>query len=113
MTTATDIKNRIAQVMHRTDLGTQLDNFLNDALERINRDFGVSLVLPPTGQPLPASDLLFLYAGLQAGYEYTNDGDNAIYAAKRYQEEVSWEGMTNTGKPTDQFAGEPPVIVGV
>jgi len=111
--TPAEMKTRLAQTLHRSDLTGQMGNFMADAMERINRDFQVSLVLPSDSMPLPAADLLFYYAALQSAFEYLNDGDNAMYAGKRYEQEVSWEGVSNTGKPTDQFSGLPPIIVGV
>jgi hypothetical protein len=108
--TPAQMKTRIAEVMHRNDLTGQMANFMADAMERINRKFGVALVLPADNEPLPAPDLLFLYAGLQAGYEFTNNGENAVFASDRFEQECRGQFLTGNGSATDQFAGVPPVI---
>jgi hypothetical protein len=110
--TSAQMKARIAEVLHRNDLTAQMDNFMADAMERINRKFGVALVLPADDQPLPAPDMLFLYAGLQSAYEFTNNGENAVFASERFAQECRGQFLTGNGSATDQFAGVPPVIVG-
>jgi len=111
MMTLSDLKTRIAEVLHRTDLGPDLGNFVSDATERINRRFGVSLVTPAADtDPLPAGDLLYLYAACQSGYEFLNDGDNAAAASDRFNNEVMTDRWSNTGATTDQFSGVAPVV---
>ena len=110
--TPAEMKVRIAQVMHRNDLSAQMVNFLNDATERINRKFGVALVLPADDQPLPAPDTLYLYAALQSGYEFTNNGENAVFASQRFEQECRAQFMTGNGSGTDQFAGVTPAVIG-
>lgn len=110
--TPAEMKTRIAQVMHRNDLAAQMDNFMYDANERINRRFGVALVLPADDQPLPAPDMLYLYGALQSGYEFVNNGDNAVFAAQRFDQECRAQFMTGNGSGTDQFAGVTPAIQG-
>jgi hypothetical protein len=108
--TPAQMKARIAQVMHRDDLGDQMANFMADATEKINRKFGVALVLPADDKPLPAPDMLYLYAGLQAGFEFANDGDNAVFASDRFAQEAAAQFLTGNGSATDQFGGVAPVI---
>ena len=61
--TPTELKARVAAVTHRSDLTNQMDNFLADALAKINARFNVSIAQPNASTDYPAgTDLLFYYA---------------------------------------------------
>ena len=111
--TLADLKARIASVMHRNDMTNNIPNRIADATERINRRFGIALVNPVVdADPLPAPDLLYLYASLVSGYEHLNNGDNARYYAERWELEADREVVLNPGGVTDNYAAEPPAIIG-
>jgi hypothetical protein len=112
--TPAELKTRIAQIMHRSDLGPQLDNFVNDANERINRRFGVALTVPADADPLPTgTDQLYLYAAITAAYEFLNNGDNARYYDQKWELEADRQNVLQPGTVTDNFATDLPFMVGV
>ena len=108
--TLQDLKDRIAAILHRNDLTPQMDNFVSDAQFKIERRFGVLL---PAIDPIPAqTELLFLYAGLESAYEHLNNGDNARYYFDKFELEADRQNVLNPGTITDNYAAEPPVIIG-
>lgn len=109
--TPADLKTRIADITHRRDLTQQLDKFVAEANERINRRFGITLTVPADADPLPAgTDQLYLYAGLTAAYEFLNNGDNARYYDQKWELEADRQNVLNPGTVTDNYAAEPPFI---
>lgn len=111
--TPADLKTRIAQITHRNDLGPQLNNFIADANERINRRFGVALVVPADGDPLPAgTEQLYLFAAVTSAYEFLNNGDNARYYDQKWELEADRQNVLQPGTVTDNYAAEPPFIAG-
>ena len=111
--TPAELKTRVAQTLHRTDLTDQITNFLADAQERINRRLSVALTVPADDVPFPdGTPLLYFYATLQGAYEFLNNGDNARYYAQAWELEADRQNVLSPGTVTDQFAGEPPVIIG-
>lgn len=97
--------------MHRTDLGAQLPNFVNDANERINRRFGTALTVPVDTDPLPTgTDQLYLFAALASGYEYLNNGDNAKYYDGKWELEADRQNVLQPGTATDNYATEFPYM---
>jgi len=108
--TLQDLKDRIAAILHRSDLTPQMDNFIADAQQRIERRFGIVL---PAIDPIPAgTETLFLTASLQSGYEHLNNGDNAGYYNQRWELEADRQNVLNPGTVTDNYAAEPPAIIG-
>lgn len=104
-----DLKLRIAQIAHRTDLGPQLDNFIADALDRINRRFGVALALPSGTDPLPeGTDLLWLYASLVSCYTFLNNGDNARSYDAAWELEADRQNVLNPGTVLDNYEAAAP-----
>ncbi len=109
--TPADLKTRIAQITHRNDFGVQLDNFVADANLRINRRFGIALVVPADADPLPDGTYqLYLFAALTAAYEHLNNGDNARYYDQKWELEADRQNVLNPGTVTDNYAAEPPFI---
>jgi hypothetical protein len=112
--TPADVKTRISQILHRSDLAAQLPNWVNDANERINRRFGIELVVPADDAPLPAGTYqLYLFAGLVSGYEHLNNGDNARYYDGKWELEADRQNVLQPGTVTDNYAADPPFIAGV
>jgi hypothetical protein len=108
--TLQEIKNRIASILHRSDLSAQMDNFISDARLKIERRYGVALTAI---DPIPAqTEMLFLYAALQSAYEHLNNGDNATYYHDRFELEADRQNVLNPGSITDNYAAEPPYIAG-
>jgi hypothetical protein len=109
--TLDDLKDRIAAILHRSDLTAQMDNFISDAQFKIERRFGILL---PSIDPLPAqTEMLFLYSALESAYEHLNNGDNAKYYFDKFELEADRQNVLNPGTVTDNFATEPLVIIGV
>lgn len=108
--TLAQLKTRIADILHRTDLSAQMDNFIDDARLKIERRFGVVLAAI---DPIPAgTENLFIYSALQSAYEHLNNGDNAIYCHERFELEADRQNVLNPGTITDNYATEPPVMIG-
>lgn len=111
--TPAELKTRVAQTLHRSDLTLQINNFVLDAQERINRRFGVALALPADNDQLPeGTALIYFYATLQGAHEFLNNGDNARYYAQAWELEADRQNVLSPGTATDQFAAAPPVIIG-
>jgi hypothetical protein len=106
-----ELKNRIAGILHRSDLATQLPLFIEDARERINRRFGLTLVPltqdTETNAVLTDFPLLYVYAACQSGFEYLNNGDNAVYMADSWQRECAGQNITNPYTAADNYTEAP------
>lgn len=99
--TLQDLKDRIAAILHRSDLSSQMDNFIGDAQQKIQRRFGVVL---GAIDPIPAgTETLFLTSALQSAYEHLNNGDNAVYYHDRFELEADRQNVTSPGTVTDVF----------
>lgn len=108
--TIQELKDRIAAILHRSDLTSQMDNFINDAKLRIERRFGIVL---PVIDPIPeGTETMFLTSSLQSAYEHMNNGDNAIYYFDKFELEADRQNVLNPGTVTDNYAAEPPAIIG-
>ena len=111
--TPSALKTRIAQVTHKSDLTGQMDNFLADALAKINERFGVALVQPTDNVDYPTgTDLLFLYAALVSAYEFTHNADAAAYYNEKYELWADRLNVLNPGTDADNYAAECPFITG-
>ena len=110
--TADEITTRIAQILHRSDLGPQMANFVSDANERINRRFGTAFVVPVGTAPLPAGDLLYLYAALVSANLFLNNGDNARTFEQAWELECDRQNVLSPGGTVDAYTTEPPFIAG-
>jgi hypothetical protein len=96
-----ELKNRIAQTTHRTDLTLQMDSFSDDATDKIRSRFSMAATALPylrndtdTNVILTEFPLLYVYASLKAAFEHLNNGDNAIYMRDMWEEEVSKQNIT-------------------
>jgi hypothetical protein len=108
--TLQDLKDRIAAILHRSDLTSQMDNFVSDAQLKIERRFGIRFA---SIDPIPdQTEMLFLYAALQSAYEYLNNGDNAVYYQDRFELESDRQNVLNPGTETDNYAAETPFVTG-
>lgn len=109
-----ELKTRLAQIAHRSDLSSQMENFTQDATEKINRRFG--LALAPLVEDSDANDviknwpLLYLYAALQSLNEFVNNGDNATYFGTLWENEANRQNITGASSATDGWNSEPPQI---
>jgi hypothetical protein len=99
--TLQDLKDRIAAILHRSDLTTQMDDFIGDAQQKIERRFGITLA---SIDPIPTgTETLFLLSSLQSAYEYLNNGDNAVYYHERFELEADRQNVLNPGTVTDPY----------
>lgn len=118
--TLQELQQRIASILHRSDLTMQLPNFTDDARLKIERRFGIRFT---SIDPIPdQTEMLFLYAGLQSAYEHLNNGDNAVYYHDRFELEADRQNVLNPGTVTDIYTTtddtgavvlDPPFIAGV
>jgi hypothetical protein len=110
-----ELQNRLASISHRADLTASLPDFINDARERINRRFGLSLAPfvndDDTNAVLTDFPLLYLYPALQSLYEHLNNGDNAVYYENRWNTEIASQNINALSASTDKYSTAPPVIV--
>ena len=108
--TLTELETKIAQTLHRTDMAAVIPGFIADANERINRRFGVALTV---AADIPDDlQLLYFYAAMQAANEHLNNGDNARYYSEAWELEADRQNVLQPGTVTDNYADEPPFIVG-
>lgn len=113
--TYSELKSRLAQISHRNDLEPQMASFVDMAKERINRRFGLSLATlsgdADTNEVLSLWPILYLYASLQALYEFLNNGDNATYYKDLWEQEADRQNITGASTATDPLWGaQPPFI---
>jgi hypothetical protein len=107
--TLQDLKDRIAAILHRSDLSAQMDNFIGDAQFKIERRYGITLAAI---DPIPPqTESLFLYSALESAYEHLNNGDNAKYYFDKFELEADRQNVLNPGTITDNFAGTTPAIL--
>lgn len=108
--TLQELKDKLASILHRSDLTSQMDNFISDAQLKIQRRFGVVLAAI---DPIPAgTELLFQLWALQSAYEHLNNGDNAKYYHELAELEADRQNVLQPGTETDNYASEPPFIAG-
>lgn len=107
--TLDELKTRIAQILHRTDLGPQLDNFISDAQFKIERRYGI--ILAAIDPIPPQTESLFLYSALESAYEHLNNGDNAKYYFDKFELEADRQNVLNPGTITDNFTGTTPAVL--
>lgn len=111
--TPTELKARIADITHKSNLTNQMDNFLADALAKVNERFGVALTQPNNNTDYPTgTDLLFLYAALVSAYEYLHNGDAAVYYADKFELWADRINVLNPGSDVDNYSSECPYIEG-
>ena len=108
---------RMAAIAHRTDLTSQMQNFVNDANEKINRRFGLALVSPSpsaqTNDVLTSYPLLYLYGAMNSLYNYLDNQDNSRYYEMKLNQEFDEQNVTSPGTVTDTWTIDdiPPAIV--
>jgi hypothetical protein len=99
--TLDELKTRISEIIHRTDLQVKTQNFIYDAQNKIERRFGITF---ESIDPIPdKTELLFLYASLVSAYEYLNNGDNAIYYSERFELEADRQNVLAPSSITDNY----------
>ena len=105
------LKTQIAQILHRTDLSAQMDNFISDASERINRRFGIALPLPVDPDSFaPGVYQLYLFGSLVSAHEFLNNGDNAKYYDDKWELEADRQNVLSPNSVLDPYAGTFPVV---
>jgi len=105
-----ELTQQLTQVSHRSDLQSQMYNFVQSATEKLNRRLNLSLVPlvadTDTNEILTDWPLLYLYASLAALYQYIEEGDNMSTYLQLWDGEVNQQNITAPGT-------EPLVMVGV
>ena len=108
---------RMAAISHRSDLTGQMQNFVNDANEKINRRFGLVLVAPSpsatTNDVLTSFPLLYLYSGLNSLYDYLDNTGTAQYYDAKFNQECNQQNVTSPATVTDRWTVDdiPPAII--
>lgn len=110
------LKQRLAGISHRSDLTNQLPLFVQDATERINRRF--NLTLPnlvsdqDTNDVLTQFPLLYVYSASSSMFEYLNNGENAMYYDNKWEVECDRQNVLSPYTATDKYtATNPPVVL--
>jgi hypothetical protein len=111
-----ELKTRLADILHRADLTGQMDNFVQDATERINARFGTAfphLVLdtdtnavleaPAMAPEQPDAKRLYIFASLVSAYTFTNDGENALSYDKQFESAASAVAMAHKIPELDPY----------
>jgi hypothetical protein len=110
-----ELKTRVLQISHRGDLAAQVVNFAADATERISRRFNVTLTPlvadADTNEVLTSFPLLYIYATLQALFEYTNNGDNAGYYSSAWETECDRQNVLHPGTCLDPYSATNPLVI--
>ena len=110
------LKQRLAGISHRSDLTNQLPLFVQDATERINRRF--NLTLPElvsdldTNAVLTQFPLLYVYSASSSMFEYLNNGENAMYYDNKWEVECDRQNVLSPYTATDAYTEDnPPYIL--
>jgi len=87
-------------------------NFVEDARLKLNRRFGLTLVPlvadTDTNPVLTEFPLLYLYAAVQSGFEYLNNGNNAQYIFDKWEIECDRQNILNPYSVTDHYTADAP-----
>lgn len=120
-----ELKTRVAQVLHRTDLTVNMVDFMHDATERINARFGTAfadlvadtdtnavLEAPSTAPLQPTASSLYLFGMLESAYLFLNDGENQATYGQRFDAAANQVSMAGKIPELDPYtvAGVPPAI---
>lgn len=98
-----ELKNRLIAISHRTDLVSEVPNFISDCNTRLNVRFSMANPMftsdSETNLILTEQPQLYITGSLQALYEFVNNGDNAIYYNQRFIDECN--NANTSGYPTE------------
>ena len=105
-----ELSNRIVAWTHRSDLGSQVDFFIDTATARLNKRLGLALTLTgPSGENTISRDYpeIYLYAALREFAIYTADAPAAQSYEALYQEEVA---QLNINAESEGFTKDTPAM---
>lgn len=96
------LQDKLAGLAHRADLAAVIPDFINiNARTWLNMRLQLELeplVLPDDTNPtLTDYPLLYVYAGMRALYEHTNEGDNARHYDQALEREADRYYITRPG----------------
>ena len=106
-----EIKNKIAEWSHRTDLTGQLDVFVDNATQRLNNRLGLALTLSGnSGENIISRDYpnIYIYAGLREMAIYVRDRVAANDYDQLYQAEVA---QLNITAESEGFTDDVPTML--
>jgi hypothetical protein len=99
----------VKSILHRSDLDSQMQAFIDTTTARINLRLGLSLVSPvadsDTNEILTDWHPIYTYGVLETAYEFTNDGDNATYYGSGFLSEMDRYNITRDGTEPLYMAG--------
>jgi len=108
--TYSQLKTLILQIAHRSDLNSQVAQFVQNAQDKINQRLTLALV--PLVNPddtdtiLTQFPMLYVQAALISLYEFINEGELVQYYQGSWNDQVDQYNITSTA------AGSAPVITG-
>ena len=109
-----ELRAFVASYLHRTDLGTEVDGFIDQARTRINRRFCTDLasfnIDTDTNDVLTESPELYQYAALAEGYGFLHNGDAMTTYNQRWETEADRQNITDPGGATDPYKDAPPFV---
>ena len=106
-----EIKNKIAEWSHRTDLAGQLDVFVDNTTSRLNNRLGLALELTGnSGENIISRDypMIYIYGGLRELSVYVRDRVAMQDYQQLYQDEVS---RLNVTAESEGFTDDSPVML--
>ena len=106
-----EIKNKIAEWSHRTDLTNQLDTFVDNTTQRLNNRLGLALVLSGAGdENIISRDYpnIYIYGGLREMALYVRDRVAMQDYEMMYQAEVA---NLNINAESEGFTDDVPVML--
>jgi hypothetical protein len=106
-----EIKNKIAEWSHRTDLTNQLDTFVDNTTQRLNNRLGLALVLSGAGDENVISrdyPNIYIYGGLREMATYVRDRVAQQDYEQMYQAEVA---SLNINAESEGFTDDVPVML--
>ena len=113
-----ELKTYQATMSHRNELANALPGFVADATALINLRFNLALAPlvadTDTNPVLDKHPLLYQFAAARSLYEFTNNGENAIYCGERWNalaDAVNVTSPDNAELQNPDWATTPPVII--
>ena len=105
-----EIKNKIAEWSHRSDLTGQLDTFVDNTTSRLNNRLGLALTLLDNGDNIISRDypMIYIYGGLREMATYVRDRTAMADYEQLYQDEVS---RLNVTAESEGFTDDCPAIL--
>ena len=106
-----EIKSKIAEWSHRTDLTGQLDVFVDNTTSRLNNRLGLALTLTGnSGENIISRDypMIYIYGGLREMATYVRDRTAMQDYEQLYQSEIA---NLNINAESEGFTNDTPTML--